>query len=175
MPHYHRHVVEINILEEKHKEEVELWRIQLAQCEEKMTALQLKLQHHTSHKNEIAQKLHSVMETQWLEALKIITAGSPQHGGKVRTSKVANVTALAFSLCRFFRFIKGSHSHNLLIFFNIYRTKSKIIVKHCNLLPACGILVFGVLKFVLDPSVIFKNVKGSFNKKFWESLLLNNN
>lgn len=76
-------MVEINLLEEKHKEEIELWKIQVAQCEEKMRELQRKLEQYSSHKTEIAQKLHSVMETQWQEALKIITSTSPQNQNKI--------------------------------------------------------------------------------------------
>lgn len=47
-----------------------------------MRDLQRKLEQYSSHKSEIAQKLHSVMETQWQEALKIITSASPQNYNK---------------------------------------------------------------------------------------------
>lgn len=74
-----KHVVEVNLLEEKHKEELELWKASTHRAEEAIAEMQKKLDQYTAQKTEIADKLHTVMEAQWQEALKIITASSPQQ------------------------------------------------------------------------------------------------
>lgn len=78
-----KHIIEIKLMEEKHKEEIELWKIKVCRADEKVVELQKKLDHYSSHKTEIVQKLQNVMETQWQEALKIITASTPNQQQKV--------------------------------------------------------------------------------------------
>lgn len=74
-----KHMFEVKILEEKHKEEIELWKIKGIQAEEKVLELKNELEQYSRQKSEMAQKLQSMMEVQWQEALKIIASSSPQH------------------------------------------------------------------------------------------------
>lgn len=67
-----RHTLEVQLLEERHKEEVRLYQAQLSQNEQQMQNLQTKFQQHQERKVQIAQQLHKVMEAQWIEALKIL-------------------------------------------------------------------------------------------------------
>lgn len=67
-----RHALEVQLLEEKHKEEVRLYQVQLSQNEQQIQNLQTKFQQQQERKSQLAQQLHKVMEAQWLEALKII-------------------------------------------------------------------------------------------------------
>lgn len=59
-------------MEEKHKEEVRLYQVQLSQNEQQIQNLQSKFQQQQNRKAQLIQQLHKVMEAQWLEALKII-------------------------------------------------------------------------------------------------------
>lgn len=67
-----RHALEIQLLEEKHKEEVRLYQVQLSQNEQQIHSLKVKFQQQQDRKAQLIQQLHKVMEAQWLEALKII-------------------------------------------------------------------------------------------------------
>lgn len=67
-----RHALEVQLLEEKHKEEVRLYHVQLSQNEQQIQNLQTKFHQQQEKKSQLAQQLHKVMEAQWLEALKII-------------------------------------------------------------------------------------------------------
>nr|CAD7403061.1 unnamed protein product [Timema poppensis] len=64
-----KHQLEIRLLEEKHHEEQQLLQLQVSQ-------LQAKLSHFDSQRTEIVERLHGVMETQWKEALRVISGGS---------------------------------------------------------------------------------------------------
>lgn len=66
--------LELNLLQEKHNEEVELYRIQLANASKKIDDLEMKLNVYKSKRADIAEKLHNVMETQWQKALEILTS-----------------------------------------------------------------------------------------------------
>lgn len=66
--------LELKLLQEKQKEEVELYRIQLANATKKIEDLELKLSLYKSKRADIAEKLHNVMETQWQKALEILTS-----------------------------------------------------------------------------------------------------
>ncbi|XP_069699894.1 putative leucine-rich repeat-containing protein DDB_G0290503 isoform X2 [Periplaneta americana] len=72
-----KHQMEVQLLEEKHSEELQLYKLQLAQAMNQITELETKLQGYNSRKSELVEKLHSVMETQWQEALRIISGNSP--------------------------------------------------------------------------------------------------
>ncbi|CAG9135595.1 unnamed protein product [Plutella xylostella] len=71
-----QHKLEINVLEEKHKEEIKLYRLQLAQASEKISLLESKLDSYRRRRGQIANELHSVMEAQWRQALRILTHAS---------------------------------------------------------------------------------------------------
>ena len=65
--------MEINLLEEKHKEEKRLCEIQLAQAMQKSSMLETQLNTQKTSKNQLAEQLHSVMQNQWQQALRIIS------------------------------------------------------------------------------------------------------
>lgn len=67
----------MQLLEEKHMEELQLYKLQLAQTVQQASHLEAKLQGYNSRKSEMVEKLHSVMETQWQEALRIVSGNSP--------------------------------------------------------------------------------------------------
>ncbi|XP_034828888.1 putative leucine-rich repeat-containing protein DDB_G0290503 [Maniola hyperantus] len=73
-----QHKLEVNVLEEKQKEEIKLYRLQLAQANEKISLLENKLETYRRRRGQIASQLHSVMESQWRQALLILTHG---HAG----------------------------------------------------------------------------------------------
>lgn len=77
-----KHQLEMQLLEEKHAEEFQLYKLQLAQAVQQISQLEAKLQGYNSRKSEMVEKLHSVMETQWQEALRIVSGSSPlvTHG-----------------------------------------------------------------------------------------------
>jgi len=72
-----RHQLEVQLLEEKHAEELKLYKLQLAQAVQQVSELE-------ARKSEMVEKLHSVMETQWQEAMHIFDENSPlvNHGAK---------------------------------------------------------------------------------------------
>lgn len=70
-----RHQLEIQLLEQKHKEEINLYEIQISQLKHLIATQQNKLDHLQIKRNSIAQELKSVMEAQWTEALRIIDNG----------------------------------------------------------------------------------------------------
>ncbi|CAH2085185.1 unnamed protein product [Euphydryas editha] len=72
-----QHKLEINVLEEKHKEEIKLYRLQLAQANEKLSLLESKLAGHRRRRAHVAAQLHGVMEAQWRQALRILTGAAP--------------------------------------------------------------------------------------------------
>ncbi|GLV44209.1 Centrobin [Carabus blaptoides fortunei] len=76
-----KHRLEVQLIEEKHKEEVRLYELQFAHMKEQISLLQNKLESQHAKRVNIAQELHTVMETQWREALRIIDSGkSPAPG-----------------------------------------------------------------------------------------------
>ncbi|CAH2040858.1 unnamed protein product, partial [Iphiclides podalirius] len=70
-----QHRLEVSVLEEKQKEEIKLYRLQLAQASEKIGLLENKLETYRHRRGQIASQLHSVMEAQWRQALQILTNG----------------------------------------------------------------------------------------------------
>ncbi|XP_038221076.1 MAR-binding filament-like protein 1 [Zerene cesonia] len=68
-----QHRLEVNVLEEKQREEIKLCRLQLAQATEKIGLLESKLETYRRRRGEIASQLHAVMEAQWRQALGILT------------------------------------------------------------------------------------------------------
>lgn len=68
-----RHELEINLLEEKHKEEKTLCELQLAEAVQKSSFLETQLHSQRATKSQLAEQLHSVMQKQWQKALQIIS------------------------------------------------------------------------------------------------------
>ncbi|XP_053996179.1 centriolin-like isoform X1 [Hylaeus anthracinus] len=71
-----KHRLEINLLEEKHKEEKRLCELQLAQALQKSSILESELHSQRATKSQLAEQLHSVMQKQWQQALQIISGGN---------------------------------------------------------------------------------------------------
>ncbi|CAB3251323.1 unnamed protein product [Arctia plantaginis] len=71
-----QHKLEVNVLEEKQREEIKLYRLQLAQASEKIGLLESKLESYRRRRGQIASQLHGVMEAQWRQALLILTSGN---------------------------------------------------------------------------------------------------
>ncbi|XP_015606012.1 interaptin isoform X2 [Cephus cinctus] len=74
-----KHQLEINLLEEKHKEEKRLFEIQLAQAVQKTSILEGHLNTHRTTKTQLAEQLHSVMQKQWQQALHIISGSNMEN------------------------------------------------------------------------------------------------
>lgn len=70
-----RHTLEINLLEEKHREQLKLHQIQISSSHQEIDNLRGKLRQQFDKRQNIAQQLRKVMEANWLEALKIINNG----------------------------------------------------------------------------------------------------
>ncbi|XP_035723191.1 myosin-11-like isoform X2 [Vespa mandarinia] len=74
-----KHRLEINLLEEKHKEEKRLCELQLAQAVQKSSLLEMHLNSQRANKSQLAEQLHSVMQKQWQQALHIISGGNIEN------------------------------------------------------------------------------------------------
>ncbi|XP_014488261.1 PREDICTED: myosin-7-like isoform X3 [Dinoponera quadriceps] len=74
-----KHHLEINLLEEKHKEEKRLCELQLAQALQKSSMLETHLNSQRATKSQLAEQLHSVMQKQWQQALHIISGGNTDN------------------------------------------------------------------------------------------------
>lgn len=74
----------MQLLEEKHTEELQLYKLQIAEAVQQISQLEAKLQGYNSRKSGMVEKLHSLMETQWQEALRIVNGSSPfaTHGAE---------------------------------------------------------------------------------------------
>lgn len=70
---FFRHRLEINLLEEKHKEEKRLYELQLAQALQRSSILETHLNSQRATKSQLAEQLHSVMQKHWQQALNIIS------------------------------------------------------------------------------------------------------
>ncbi|XP_041968716.1 restin homolog [Aricia agestis] len=68
-----QHRLEVNVLEEKQREEIKLYRLQLAQASEKIALLESKVESWKKRRGEMAAQLHGVMQAQWTQALRILT------------------------------------------------------------------------------------------------------
>ncbi|XP_003704884.2 centriole duplication and spindle assembly protein centrobin [Megachile rotundata] len=74
-----KHQLEINLLEEKHKEEKRLCELQLAEALQKSSMLETQLNCQRATKSQLAEQLHSVMQKQWQKALQIISGGNMEN------------------------------------------------------------------------------------------------
>lgn len=68
--------MEINLIEEKHKEEKKLCEIKLAQAVQKATMLEAQLNSYRKSKNQLVEQLHIMMQKQWQQALLIISGNA---------------------------------------------------------------------------------------------------
>ncbi|CAD1479713.1 unnamed protein product, partial [Heterotrigona itama] len=74
-----KHKLEINLLEEKHKEEKTLCELQLAEALQKSSFLEAQFKSQRAAKSQLAEQLHSVMQKQWQQALQIISGGNMEN------------------------------------------------------------------------------------------------
>ncbi|XP_060813761.1 uncharacterized protein LOC132905978 isoform X1 [Bombus pascuorum] len=74
-----KHKLEINLLEEKHKEEKRLCDLQLAEVLQKSSFLEAQLNSQRATKSQLAEQLHSVMQKQWQQALQIISGENMEN------------------------------------------------------------------------------------------------
>ncbi|KAL4708842.1 hypothetical protein ACJJTC_019358 [Scirpophaga incertulas] len=83
-----QHKLEVNLLEEKQREEINLYRLQLAQASEKIGLLESKLESYRQRRATMAGQLHGVMQAQWRQALRILTASNVHPGTAPTASNV---------------------------------------------------------------------------------------
>ncbi|XP_055541745.1 protein BCAP [Wyeomyia smithii] len=67
---------EIKLLNEKYSEQESLYRLQLANSSKTIHELEDKLASYQNRRADIAEQLHSIMETQWQKALDVLTSPS---------------------------------------------------------------------------------------------------
>lgn len=70
-----RHQLEIQLLEEKQREEVRLYQIKLTQAQRHLEDLQERFRQQKEYKANITEQLQKVMEAQWHEAVRILNNG----------------------------------------------------------------------------------------------------
>ncbi|XP_062561222.1 centrobin [Armigeres subalbatus] len=68
---------EIKLLNEKCSEQESLYRLQLTNSSKTIHELQEKLDSYQHRRADIAEQLHSIMETQWQKALEVLTSPAP--------------------------------------------------------------------------------------------------
>lgn len=85
-----KHQLEVKLLEEKHKEEKRLCEIQLAQVVQKSAMLESQLNTQRASKNHLAEQLHSVMQNQWQQALRIISGGNGESVSSLQRISAEN-------------------------------------------------------------------------------------
>ncbi|XP_065169729.1 filamin A-interacting protein 1-like isoform X2 [Atheta coriaria] len=82
-----KHNLEVQLLEEKQKEEIKYYQMQLQQAQQQITTQESKLKHFNERRTALAHQLHKVMEVQWMEALKIINnTKSPYNSTPIDTT-----------------------------------------------------------------------------------------
>lgn len=69
---------EIKLLNEKYSEQEALYRLQLTNSSKTIHELEDKLSTYQNRRADIAEQLHTIMETQWQKALQVLTSPSPQ-------------------------------------------------------------------------------------------------
>lgn len=86
-----KYSLEINLLEQKHHEELQLNSVKNAQFEQQLHDLQLKLEKQQRRRANLALQLQKVMEAQWMEAIKIINNKSPTS---IQNSSISTIDQL---------------------------------------------------------------------------------
>lgn len=74
---YFRNEEELDLSNRKHAEEIDLYRIQLLNAARTIESLESKLGEFQVRRHDIAENLHSIMETQWKKTLEVLT--NPSH------------------------------------------------------------------------------------------------
>jgi 4-diphosphocytidyl-2C-methyl-D-erythritol kinase len=83
-PIYFRHQLEMQLLEEKHTEELQLYKLQHAQAVQQISQLKNELQKYGSRKSAMVETLHSLLEAHRQETLRVVSGSSPvaTHGAE---------------------------------------------------------------------------------------------
>lgn len=89
---------EIQLVEEKHKEEIRLLQIRLTLSERQLSEVQAKCLEHKEYKAQLVQQLHKVMEAQLQEAFKILNNSKNQESLQDdNQSKLDNLKSKSFT------------------------------------------------------------------------------
>lgn len=75
-----KHKLEVSLLEQKHSEELRLVQLQLAKAARQIQDQESRLAAHEKRSSTLAERLHGVMESQWREALNIISNPNDSSG-----------------------------------------------------------------------------------------------
>lgn len=81
-------------MEERHAEEIKLYKIEKQQNELMIEALQTKLKRHQASRAKLGNRLQNLIENQWKDALRIITTNGSPAGSEmslVKQDSVANI------------------------------------------------------------------------------------
>lgn len=74
-----RNEEEIDLINRKCSEELELYKVQLLNATRTIETLESKLGEYQIRRHDIAENLHSIMETQWKKTLEILTNPSARQ------------------------------------------------------------------------------------------------
>lgn len=81
-PTKNRNEQECSLLSEKYSAEIELHRIQLRNAAKTIGVLNEKVDSFQAKRTDMAERLHTVMETQWQRALEILASPTTAHAAK---------------------------------------------------------------------------------------------
>ena len=82
----YRNEEEIDLINLKFSEELELYKVQLLNATQTIESLESKLGEYQIRRHDIAENLHSIMETQWKKTLEILTNPSKLRNFEVMQS-----------------------------------------------------------------------------------------
>lgn len=74
-----RNEEEIDLINRKHSEEIELYKIQLLNATKTIDTLESKLSEFQVRRHDIAENLHLIMETQWKKTLEVLKNPSTRY------------------------------------------------------------------------------------------------
>ncbi|XP_055316887.1 coiled-coil domain-containing protein 39 [Sitodiplosis mosellana] len=82
---------EFLLLEEKHREEMELCKIRLGNATKIIAQLEQELSVYRAKRSDIAERLHNVIETQWQKTLEILTTNdAPKDSNTLTLNRIVN-------------------------------------------------------------------------------------
>lgn len=84
-----RNEEEIDLITQKSAEEVELYKVQLVNATRTIESLESKLNEYQIRRHDIAENLHSIMETQWKKTLEILTNPSKLKNYELLSNEVS--------------------------------------------------------------------------------------
>lgn len=84
-----RNEEEIDLITQKSAEEVELYKVQLVNATRTIESLESKLNEYQIRRHDIAENLHSIMETQWKKTLEILTNPSKLRNYELLSNEVS--------------------------------------------------------------------------------------